>query len=127
MIMISILSITMYAQTTKDTAKQVIYSANVKVDVYKLFPTVNMWTFLKLDTRNGRIWQVQWALKEEQRFEIVLSGTPLVSTDENTNGRFTLYPATNNYNFILLDQISGKTWQVQWSQESANRGILPIN
>lgn len=117
----------MYAQTTKDTAKQVIYSANVKVDVYKLFPTVNMWTFLKLDTRNGRIWQVQWALKEEQRFEIVLSGTPLVSTDENTNGRFTLYPTTNNYNFILLDQISGKTWQVQWSQESANRGILPIN
>ena len=28
---------------------------------YKLYPTQNMWTFLKLDTETGRIWQVQYS------------------------------------------------------------------
>ena len=28
---------------------------------YKLYPTQNMWTFLKLYTETGRIWQVQYS------------------------------------------------------------------
>ena len=29
---------------------------------YRLFPTQNMWTFLKLDTMTGKIWQVQFSV-----------------------------------------------------------------
>ena len=32
-------------------------------DVYQLYPTKNMWTFLKLNTITGQIWIVQWGLK----------------------------------------------------------------
>ena len=95
-------------------------------EVYKLFPTNNIWTFIKLNTRNGKMWQVQFDI-EENRFETILHHKDLVSKTEERNGRFTLYPTTNTYNFILLDQIDGRTWQVQWSQKRENRGILPIN
>jgi len=93
---------------------------------YKLYPTSNMWTFLKLDTRNGKIWQVQYSVKgEDYRFECSLNAVPLISNG-NEAGRFELYPTENMYNFILLDGIDGQTWQVQWSTEPENRGVLPI-
>lgn len=82
---------------------------------YRLFSTQNMWTFIKLNTRNGRMWQVQFSTKEENRFATNLSSVSLVSKEEEENDRFTLYPTTNIYTFILLDQIDGRTWQVQWS------------
>ncbi len=69
--------------------------------VYKLFPTSNMWTFLKLDTRNGRIWQVQFSVNgSKYRYEIPLSDFFLVEADKEKNGRFTLYPTSKV--FILF-------------------------
>lgn len=93
---------------------------------YKLYPTTNMWTFLKLDTRNGRIWQVQWAFEKEKRFETALSLLSVIGEYEEINGRFILYPTTNNYNFVMLDQINGKAYQVQWSQNPDERVVVPI-
>lgn len=93
---------------------------------YKLYPTKNMWIFLKLDTRNGRIRQVQWSLEDDARFETYLNLFPIVGIDEEVNGRFILYPTTNSFNFIMLDQINGKTYQVQWSQDPKVRCVLPI-
>lgn len=97
---------TLYAQTVTDSAT-VVRSVD-EVARYKLYPTTNMWTFLKLDTRNGRIWQVQWSFEDDKRFETALSLYSVVWKDEEVNGRFILYPTTNNYNFIMLDQINGK-------------------
>lgn len=95
--------------------------------VYRLYPTENMWTFLKLNTRTGQIWQVQYTVdNDNDRMEYKLSLAKLVTAEEERNGRFTLYPTSNIYNFILLDQISGDVWQVQWSINSNNRGIIPI-
>lgn len=93
---------------------------------YKMFPTENIWTFLKLDTRNGKIWQVQYSIDDNYREEIVLNNKPLVSNEAKENGRFTLYPTKNMYNFILLDQIDGKMWQFQWSTDEENRVIIPM-
>jgi len=115
---------TLSAQDVTDSAT-VVRSAD-EVARYKLYPTTNMWTFLKLDTRNGRIWQVQWSFEQDKRFETALSLHSVVWKDEEVNGRFILYPTTNNYNFIMLDQINGKTYQVQWSQEPDNRIVMPI-
>lgn len=96
---------------------------------YRLFPTQNMWTFLKLDTMTGRIWQVQYSIRgEEYRFETILSSTDItdILKQEKTVGRFTLHPTTNTYNFIMLDQIDGYTYQVQWDSNIENRFVLPI-
>ncbi len=104
---------------------------NVKIEkvdnvVYRLYPTENMWTFIKLNTRNGKMWQVQYSIEGENRFETFLNIIPLIAKDYEENGRFTLYPTQNMYNFILLDQIDGRLWQAQWSIKPENRGIIPI-
>ena len=93
---------------------------------YRLFATENMWTFIKLNTRNGQMWQVQYDIDGDNRFETYLNLLPLVSKEKEMDDRFTLYPTQNMWTFILLDQYDGKTWQVQWSREPKNRGIIPI-
>lgn len=94
---------------------------------YRLFPTKNIYTFIKLDTRNGRMWQVQYSTREDgSRFTTSLSLEPLVSVVKEVKDRFTLQATTNIYTFILLDQIDGRTWQVQWSSEPKERLVLPI-
>ena len=114
----------------KKEASNKVYRTTVQENVvYKLFPTTNMWNFIKLDTRNGKMWQVQYSIKDEDgyRGEVVLNGSSLLPNGNGGNGRFTLIPTQNMFNFILLDQQSGKTWQVQWSFEEEQRLVIPIS
>lgn len=102
---------------------------NISTDnnvAFRLFSTRNMYTFIKLNTRNGQMWQVQWDTRSN-KFETPLSLTSLVSNGDEMNGRFFLYPTTNIYNFILIDQTDGRVWQVQWSIEVKERMVIPIN
>lgn len=97
---------------------------------YRLFPTQNTWTFLKLDTVTGKIWQVQYSVDgDDYRFESPVSLKDIADAlkMERKIGRFTLYPTKNVYNFVMLDQFDGRTYQVQWSMEPDNRFILPIS
>ena len=95
---------------------------------YRLYPTQNISTFIKLDTRDGRMWQVQYSIEsDEYRFEVPLNREPLASGDNKMAGRFALYPTENMWNFILLDRNDGRTWQVQWSFEEGDRFVIPIN
>ena len=117
--------------TSKDT--QVLeyfeeFYSELKQPKYQLYKTQNMWTFLKLDTETGRIWQVQYSLDGSQyRFETALDISSRLSTyDKPICGRFVLYSTDNMYNFILLDQFDGRCWQVQWSTKSSERGIWRI-
>lgn len=91
---------------------------------YRLFPTTNMWIFIKLNTADGRMWLVQYSTEGDQ-VEIPLSRIERVDESEKKDGRFTLYATQNMYNFILLDQIDGRVWQVQWSTEGNNL-VIPI-
>jgi len=84
-----------------------------------------MYTFLRLDTRTGMLWEVQWSMEDDNRFVYSLSDTAQAPMGKKA-GRFTLYPTTNMYNFVLLDQDEGRTWQVQWSTEKEKRLIAPI-
>lgn len=93
---------------------------------YRLFRTANIWTFLKLETTTGRIWIVQYDIKGDNRFSVELNMVDLSGGKEKSLGRFTLYPTSNIYTFILLDQIYGNTWQVQWSFEEETRFVIPI-
>jgi hypothetical protein len=94
---------------------------------FRLYPTQNIWTFLKLNTQTGQIFQVQFDLKGDNRFETILSLVPLVFDEkESIDGRFVLYPTQNIYTFIMIDQIDGRTWQVQWSTDISGRLVIPI-
>lgn len=121
-ILVSLLTLASCEQGKKAPIKQEV-KENVR---FKMFPTENIWTFLKLDTRNGKIWQVQYSINDNYRGEVELNSNALVVGDGAENGRFTLYPTKNMYNFILLDQTDGKMWQVQWSMEEENRVIIPM-
>ena len=123
-LIIGLASITAFAQSTSEVPVQNI-SADSAV-VYRLFATRNMYTFIKLNTRNGQMWQVQWGTESKYRFETTLSDISRVNQDQEKNGRFFLYPTTNIYNFILVDQLDGRVWQVQWSTEINERMVVPI-
>ena len=113
-----------FAQSTS-----VVPIQNISTDstvVYRLFSTKNTYNFIKLNTRTGQMWQVQWGTENKYRFETTLSDIPLVDKEKEKNGRFFLYPTTNIYNFILLDQIDGRAWQVQWSIEEKDRAVIRI-
>jgi hypothetical protein len=125
-IIIGLASVSAIAQITPEAPIQ-----NISTDssvVYRLFSTRNIYTFIKLNTRNGQMWQDQWGTGSEDQVETILSDSSRVNKDEEKNGRFFLYPTTNIYNFILLDQIDGRVWQVQWSTKKVNeRMVIPIN
>jgi len=115
--------------STFSQSASVIPSQNISSDsavVFRLFSTKNIYTFIKLNTRNGQMWQVQWSTGNDS-FQIPLSLTSRVSVEEERTGRFFLYPTTNIYNFILIDQVDGRVWQVQWSTELRERLVIPIN
>lgn len=91
---------------------------------YRLYPTRNISTFIKLDTRDGRMWQVHVG----SNIEIPLN--PISYAEgygEPHIGRFALYPTRNFWTFVLLDCDNGGTWQVQWSFEEGDRFVIPIN
>lgn len=108
----------------KQVNKIALNTANAE-PIYKLYPTRNMWNFLKLDTRNGKISIVQFSVEDnEKQFEYELSNKALC--ENNAPGRFILQPTENIYNFIMLDQMSGQTYQVQWSFDEEKRFVTPI-
>lgn len=98
---------------------------------FRVFRTQNIFTLLKLDTRTGRVWQLQWSLDESNRFTVPVNQTALLppATAKYPTilkpGRFTLIPTANIHTFVLLDEEDGRTWQVQWGDES-HRVIVPI-
>ena len=81
---------------------------------YRLFRTQNMYMFLLLDTRTGQISQLQWSMETESRFVAPLNPKPLA--EGGKPGRFALHPTQNIYTFVLLDQDTGSSWQVQWGR-----------
>lgn len=93
---------------------------------FRLFSTRNMYTYIKLNTRNGKMWQIQWGTSSKYRMENLLSDVSRVNASEERNGRFFLVPTTNIYTLLLIDQIDGRVWQVQWSNEPSERLVVPI-
>lgn len=96
---------------------------------YKLYPTKNIWTYIKLNTENGRMWLVQYSVEgDESRFQVPLNSESLLAQGQKSViGRFDLIQTSNMWNFILLDQVDGKQWQVQWSNDGKSNFVIPIN
>lgn len=99
---------------------------NQKTVPFRLFPTQNAKVFIKLNTRTGQMWQLHFGQDNSQQFVYNLNEQPLVKNTYEGNDRFTLYPTQLFYTFILLDQLSGKTWQVDWSNDPQKRILVAI-
>lgn len=133
---LSLLSIVSWAQSKQSTSRNdstlvSIYNQLDEIrwiilkDRYKLYPTDNIYTFLKLDTKTGRIEQLQWSLDSDNEGSVSINSEDL-SLFGGTNGTFELYPTKNMYQFILLDKVSGNQWHVQWGMEDTKRWIRRI-
>lgn len=91
------------------------------VDRFKLYPTDNIYTFLKLDTATGKIDQLLWSLDSDNEGTLTINSDDL--SFETGSGTFELYPTKNMYQFILLDKVTGRQWHVQWGMETSKRWI----
>ena len=112
------------AQTSTSNTKITVASPDSNVN-FRLFQTNKRWTFLKLDTRTGEIKHVQYST-DGKAMQYDLNNIPLAEGEDAKPGRFFLYPTENTFNFILLDQIDGRVWQVQWNIDRYKRGIWRI-
>lgn len=93
---------------------------------YKLYSTENMYTFLLLDTKTGRIDKLQWNLDRDKEFTVSINSEDLSYGFGHGSGSFELYPTQNMYQFILLDKTTGRTWHVQWGMKETERWIRRI-
>ena len=82
---------------------------------FKMYQTENIYNLLKLDTKTGRIWQVQWSLDRSNEGTLIINDEDLTTwlSDYGSNS-FELYPTKNMYQFILIDKTDGRMWHVQW-------------
>ena len=115
-------------ERTKETIVKIDGEVFTKTsDRYKLYPTPNTYNFLKLDTRTGIIYRVQWNIDDDKRFQSVVNPNSLLGLfDEEVNGRYEISLTDNIYNFLLLDKIEGRVWQCQWSFDKEKNFALRI-
>ena len=92
-------------------------------DRYKFYPTENIYNFLKLDTRTGRIEQVQWSLDTDKEGSVSINNEDL---SWSSGSLFELYPTQNMYQFLLLDKTNGRAWHVQWGMNDKERWMRRI-
>lgn len=93
---------------------------------YKLYQTENLYTLLQLDTKTGKIEQVQWSLDSDNEGTITINDEDLTHGAGHGSGSFELYPTKNMYQFILLDKTDGRKWHVQWGIGNGKRWIKRI-
>ena len=81
---------------------------------FRLYETQNMWTFILLDSYNGRLWQVQYSAQDlDNLFCIPINKYELVSDNENCI--FSIQPLTSMYQYYLINDRTGDMWKFQWS------------
>lgn len=121
-----------YSQSTKNSVcdSTLIYITKQLEDIdfringmnrFKLYPTENIYTLLKLDTATGKIDQLQWSLDSDKEGSFTINNDDL--SLGSGSGTFELYPTKNMYQFILLDKVTGRQWHIQWGMEASKRWI----
>lgn len=93
---------------------------------FKLYQTENIYTLLQLDTKTGRIDQVQWSLESNNEGSVSINKEDLSFGYGYGSNSFELYPTKNMYQFILIDKTDGRKWHVQWGMEDSKRWIRRI-
>lgn len=81
---------------------------------FQMFATQNMWTFILLDSYNGKLWQVQYSSQDlDDLMCIPINEYELVSDNEKCI--FSIQPLTSMYQYYLINEYTGDIWKFQWS------------
>lgn len=100
----------------RKTITDVFKELNLISPRFKIYKTPNMYNLIRLDTATGAVWQVQYRMGATHSMILEIDDTSLLSYyDKEVPGRFELYETNNNYTFLLVDTVTGRIWQVQWS------------
>lgn len=100
---------------------------NIDKPRFKIYKTENIYTLLKLDTRTGTVWQVQYRMNDVESVVVAINWLGVVFDSDGWDGRFELYPTKNMHTFIMLDTGTGDTYQVQWStSQQGYRFVEPL-
>ena len=84
---------------------------------FVLYETENIWTFILLDSFNGRLWQCQFSVNgTEYTMTVPINLFPLTST-LNHKSVFTIQPMVSMFQFYLINDDTGDMWQFQWSTQ----------
>lgn len=127
-VVIILLKMNLYSQIHSEKSKDNLYEIQENhIRTYRIFPTGNMWYFIKLNTKTGKMWQIELDQNKTTQTEIPLNSLALDEEQTETDDRFILYPTQNNWTFLLLDQLNGKIWQVDWDTTPTNIEIVPLN
>ena len=127
LVIILTLNINLYAQAQIEKKQNDLHQINENyIKTYRIFPTANVWYFIKLNTQTGQMWQVELNQKKSNQLETPLNSSSLVEKQNEVDNRFTLYSTNNSWNFFLLDQIDGRVWQLNWSTKSGKSEIISI-
>lgn len=107
------------------------WAESIKMDLslkqrFKLYPTENIYTLLQLDTKTGKIKQVQWSLESDEEGTFTINDSDLSYGWGYGSGSFELYPTGNMYQFVLIDKTDGRMWHVQWGLTRGKRWIRRI-
>lgn len=124
------ITIPMWGQSTDTPQKdstvlqiKALLNKNAQIGRYKVYSTTNTYNSLKLDTATGRVTALQIGMNSSSdRMEYLICEALEDEDADLIIGKYALYPTNNNFNFILLDTINGKAYQVQWSTQASERG-----
>lgn len=84
------------------------------IERFQMFATQNMWTFILLDSYNGKLWQVQYSSQDlDNLMCIPINENELIS--DNEKSVFTIQPSTSMYQYYLINDHTGDMWKFQWS------------
>jgi hypothetical protein len=91
----------------------------------RIFSTSSVWTILQLDTESGRLWQLQLQHADDPHGKTTVNETSLVESGKH--GPFTLCPTRDTRTYIIVNQDTGRTWQVQLGMKDGEHGITEID
>ena len=124
LLVLTLSTMTAFSQTA---AKSSSNGTDALVPTYQLYKTQNMWIYIKLNTQDGTMKLVQFSIDNVESIgEFKLNPNSLATGKDKKNGRFSLTPTDNMWTFLLLDQIDGDVWQVQWGFDEADRFVRKI-
>lgn len=83
---------------------------------FQMYETQNMWTFILLDTYDGRLWQIQYSTQSlDNLLCIPINKDKLIA--DNEKSAFYIKPLTSMYQYYLINDLTGNIWKFQWSTE----------
>lgn len=105
------------------------YIVNAEHEIQKRFVLYNsehLFTFLKLDTRTGKIWKIYSDTSAERVKQEAINTKELAPADGSENGRFSLHKTGNMYICILMDNTDGRVWHIEWGSRNNRNRITEI-